>query len=50
MDATGINYEDMTSLAGIQQVEIQVRVAEASRNALRELGIDTLLQLSNFRQ
>jgi len=35
-----ITYVDMTSVAGIQQVQLQVRVAEVSRAALRTLGIN----------
>ena len=40
MDATGIKYVDMTNLTGVQQVMIKVRVAEASRTAIRALGIN----------
>jgi pilus assembly protein CpaC len=35
-----ITFVDMTSVAGIQQVQLQVRVAEVSRAALRTLGIN----------
>lgn len=42
MDATGLNYVDMTRVTGVHQVEIRVRVAEASRTAIRALGIQTL--------
>lgn len=35
-------FVDMTSVAGVQQVQIQVRVAEVSRTALRNLGINML--------
>jgi pilus assembly protein CpaC len=44
LDATGLRYLDRTRLAGVQQVEIEVRVAEASRRALRELGINTTIR------
>lgn len=37
-----IPYVDMTSVAGIQQVQLQVRVAEVSRAALRQLGINAV--------
>ncbi len=37
-----VPYVNMTSLAGIQQVQLQVRVAEVSRVALRQLGINAL--------
>lgn len=35
-----IEYVDMTSVAGVQQVQLQVRVAEVSRDALRQLGMN----------
>jgi pilus assembly protein CpaC len=41
LDATGQKYVDMTRIAGQQQVQLQVRVAEVSRRALRTLGINT---------
>jgi len=44
LEATGITYVDLTSVAGVQQVELEVRVAEASRNALREMGINTTVR------
>ncbi|MHC4791599.1 MAG: pilus assembly protein N-terminal domain-containing protein, partial [Planctomycetota bacterium] len=37
---TGVPFVDMTSVAGIQQVQLQVRVAEVSRAALRALGVN----------
>jgi len=40
LDATGLKYVDMTHLAGVQQVQIKVTVAEASRSAMRMLGIN----------
>ncbi len=40
MDAASMKYVDMTRQAGVQQVQIQVRVAEVSRTALRILGIN----------
>lgn len=42
MVASGLKYVDMTSLAGVQQVLLKVRLAEASRNAIRTLGINML--------
>jgi len=36
----GVTYVDMTSIAGVQQVQLQVRVAEVSRRALRALGVN----------
>jgi len=40
LDKAGVTYLDMTSVAGVQQVQLQVRVAEVSRSALRALGIN----------
>ncbi len=39
LDTTNVTYVDMTSLAGVQQVQLEVRVAEVSRQALRSMGI-----------
>jgi pilus assembly protein CpaC len=40
LDKSGVTYVDMTSVAGVQQVQLQVRVAEVSRAAIRALGIN----------
>lgn len=40
LESTKVAYVDLTSLAGIQQVQLQVRVAEVSRSALRTLGVN----------
>jgi pilus assembly protein CpaC len=40
LDKTGITYVDMTSVAGVQQVLVEIRIAEASRQALRALGFN----------
>lgn len=48
MDAAAIRYVDMTSVAGVQQVMIQVRVAEASRTAIRQLGVNFFAGGSDF--
>ena len=42
LDASGIKYVDLTKLAGLQQVQIQVRVAEVNRVAVRKLAINAL--------
>lgn len=42
MDTIGLKHVDLTSVAGVQQVEISVRVAEASRKAIRALGINAV--------
>jgi pilus assembly protein CpaC len=43
LDTYKVKYVDMTRLAGVQQVQLQVRVAEASRRAIRALSLNTLL-------
>ncbi len=40
LDAAGLKYVDMTSLAGLQQVQLKVMVAEANRTAVRQLGVN----------
>jgi len=47
-DKSGIRYVDMTSVAGVQQVQLQVRVAEVSRTALRTLAVNTLYADNDF--
>ncbi len=42
LDKVGIKYVDMTSVAGVQQVQLQVRVAEVSRTALRSLSLNAM--------
>jgi pilus assembly protein CpaC len=41
MELTGLPWLNRTSLAGVHQVQLRVRVAEVSRTALRTLGINT---------
>ncbi|MHC4294245.1 MAG: type II and III secretion system protein family protein, partial [Planctomycetota bacterium] len=48
MNATNLKYVDMTGVAGVQQVQLQVRVAEVSRRALRVLGINAFATGSDF--
>jgi pilus assembly protein CpaC len=36
---TGEKFVDMTSVAGVQQVQLQIRVAEVSKTAFRSLGV-----------
>jgi pilus assembly protein CpaC len=48
LEKTKIPYVDMTSLAGIQQVQLQVRVAEVSRVAMRQLGFNFVGTGNNF--
>jgi pilus assembly protein CpaC len=42
LEASGVDYADVTRLAGVQQVQVQVRVAEVSRTAIRALGVNAL--------
>jgi pilus assembly protein CpaC len=48
LEKAQVKYVDMTSLAGIQQVKLQVRVAEVSKTALRTLGINWTYIDSHF--
>ena len=48
LEKTKIPYVDMTSLAGVQQVQLQVRVAEVSKAATRQLGIDFIHTSEDF--
>ena len=41
-EALKVAYVDMTSVTGVQQVLLQVRMAEANQDALRSLGINAL--------
>jgi pilus assembly protein CpaC len=41
LEKSKVTYVDMSSVAGVQQVLLQVRVAEVSRVALRALGFNT---------
>ena len=40
LDKAAVTYVDMTSVAGVQQVQLEVRIAEVSRAALRALGVN----------
>jgi len=42
LEKTGADFIDMTSVAGVQQVQLRVRVAEVSREATRALGINAI--------
>ena len=48
LETAGIKFVDMTGIAGVQQVMVKVRVAEASRTALRALGINALQTGDHF--
>lgn len=40
LEALKLPFVDMTVLPGVQQVQVQVRMAEVSRTALRQLGVN----------
>jgi pilus assembly protein CpaC len=42
LEKSKTSYVDMTSVAGVQQVQIEIRVAEVSRQALRALGFNAI--------
>ncbi len=48
LDKSKISYVNMTNLAGIQQVQLQVRLAEVSRAAIRALGVNGLQTRDDF--
>jgi len=48
LERSKIPYVDMTSVAGVQQVQLQVRVAEVSRRALRILGMNWFTESDDF--
>ena len=48
LDKVEIKYIDMTSVAGTQQVQLQVRVAEVSRTVLRAFGMNAFYTGHDF--
>jgi pilus assembly protein CpaC len=48
MDASKLKYVDLTSVAGVQQVRIKVRVAEVSRTAIRTLAVNGVITQNSF--
>jgi pilus assembly protein CpaC len=48
MDRTALPWVDLTRLPGLQQVQLRVRIAEASRSALRELAFGGVSGGSDF--
>lgn len=48
MDSAEIKYVDMTTVAGLHQVQIQVKVAEVNRGAIKDMGVNILHSSSNF--
>ena len=43
MASTGLKWVDATRIAGVQQVQLRVRIAEASRTALRQLAFGAVV-------
>jgi len=48
LEAAEIKFVDLTSLAGVHQVLLRVRVAEVSRRAVRALGVNTFITGSDL--
>ncbi len=48
LDTAQMKYVDMTSLAGVQQIQLQVRVAEVSRSAIRALGVNAIWRDNDY--
>ena len=48
LDMSKVNYVDMTDVAGVQQVQLQVRVAEVSKRAIRSLGVNWIQAGNDF--
>lgn len=48
MTSLGHQWVDMTRIPGVQQVQLRVRIAEASRTALRQLAFGGVIGGSNF--
>lgn len=42
MTEAGVKWADLTQLADVKQVQLRVRIAEASRTALRSLGVSAV--------
>lgn len=48
LEAGELEYVDMSTVAGLQQVQIQVRVAEVNRVAIKKMGVNLLVAGSSF--
>jgi len=48
LEMAQVKYVDMTTLTGVQQVQIKVMVAEASRTAIRTMGINAVQTGGSF--
>lgn len=49
LEKVKVSYIDMTDVAGVQQVQLQVRVAEVSKSGLRSLGVSWFQGGSDFK-
>lgn len=49
LDKVKVSYIDMTDVAGVQQVQLQVRVAEVSKKGLKSLGVSWVQGGSDFK-
>ena len=48
LDTYGVKYVDLTTVAGLHQVQLKVVIAEANRTAIRALGINAFVAGSSF--
>ena len=48
MTGSGMKWVDLSRIAGVQQVQLRVRIAEASRSALRELAFGAVSGGNSF--
>jgi pilus assembly protein CpaC len=48
LESTGATFVDVTRVPGVQQVQIQVRMAEANRTAIRRLGVNAFQSGDDF--
>ncbi len=48
LEKTKTPYVNMTTLSGVQQVQLQVRVAEVSRQAVKALGVNAFMTDDDF--
>jgi len=48
LDKAGISFIDMTHVTGVQQVQLQVRIAEVSKTGLKSLGVSWLQKGGDF--
>ncbi|MDH4201687.1 MAG: type II and III secretion system protein family protein [Phycisphaerae bacterium] len=49
LDKKNIQFIDMTDVAGVQQVQLQVRIAEVTKTGLRKLGVDWVQAGTDFQ-